>query len=148
MHKAFKLFSFAVAFVLTLVFCIGAYAGGTVDLQSLSDEELAKLISEAQDELNRRAEKATASSEWREEDFAFYNEDGSVALTPSTGSDFWISIKNVENGRMYRGLRIGDSAETADTIAHESRHCWQHERADNPQTEEDYEFRENFDNYI
>ena len=43
---------------------------------------------------------------------------------------------------------MGDSAETADTIAHESRHCWQHERADNPQIEEDYEFRENFDNYI
>lgn len=43
---------------------------------------------------------------------------------------------------------MGDAAETADTIAHESRHCWQHERADNPQTEQDYQFKENFDAYV
>ena len=43
---------------------------------------------------------------------------------------------------------MGDAAETADTIAHESRHCWQHERADNPQTEQDYQFKENFDDYV
>ena len=45
-------------------------------------------------------------------------------------------------------FNMGDAAETADTIAHESRHCWQHERADNPQTEQDYQFKENFDNYV
>ncbi len=45
-------------------------------------------------------------------------------------------------------FNMGDAAETADTIAHESRHCWQHERADNPQTEQDYLFKENFDAYI
>lgn len=45
-------------------------------------------------------------------------------------------------------FNMGDATETADTIAHESRHCWQHERADNPQTEQDYQFKENFDNYV
>ena len=45
-------------------------------------------------------------------------------------------------------FNMGNAAETADTIAHESRHCWQHERADNPQTEQDYQFKENFDNYV
>jgi hypothetical protein len=41
-----------------------------------------------------------------------------------------------------------DAAETADTIAHESRHCFQHMRAQNPQNEQDEEFRDSFDNYI
>ena len=45
-------------------------------------------------------------------------------------------------------FNMGDAAETADTIAHESRHCWQHERADNPQTEQDYQFKESFDDYV
>ena len=45
-------------------------------------------------------------------------------------------------------FNMGDATETADTIAHESRHCWQHERADNPQTGQDQQFKENFDNYI
>ena len=45
-------------------------------------------------------------------------------------------------------FNMGDAAETADTIAHESRHCWQHERADNPQNEQDYQFKENFDDYV
>ena len=44
-------------------------------------------------------------------------------------------------------FNIDNAAETADTIAHESRHCWQHERAENPQTEQDYQFKENFENY-
>ena len=43
---------------------------------------------------------------------------------------------------------MGNAAETADTIAHESRHCWQHERAEHPQTEQDYRFKENFENYV
>ena len=42
---------------------------------------------------------------------------------------------------------MGDAPETADTIAHECRHCWQHERAANPQTEQDHLFQENFDHY-
>ncbi|MBQ2726863.1 MAG: hypothetical protein IJF78_14255, partial [Clostridia bacterium] len=43
---------------------------------------------------------------------------------------------------------LGDAKETVDTIAHESRHCWQHERAENPETAEDQAFKDNFDNYI
>ncbi|MCC8130389.1 MAG: hypothetical protein LIO72_01360 [Ruminococcus sp.] len=43
---------------------------------------------------------------------------------------------------------MDNPAETADTVAHETRHCWQHERADNPQTEQDYQFRENFKDYV
>lgn len=45
-------------------------------------------------------------------------------------------------------FNMGDAAETADTIAHESRHCWQHERADNPETEQDYQFKVNFEDYV
>ena len=45
-------------------------------------------------------------------------------------------------------FNMDDAAETADTVAHESRHCWQHERADNPQNEQDYLFKENFEDYI
>ena len=45
-------------------------------------------------------------------------------------------------------FNMDNAGETADTIAHESRHCWQHERAENPQTEQDYRFKENFEDYI
>ena len=45
-------------------------------------------------------------------------------------------------------FNMDNAGETADTIAHESRHCWQHERAENPQTEQDYKFKENFEDYI
>lgn len=45
-------------------------------------------------------------------------------------------------------FNMDDAVETADTIAHESRHCWQHERAENPQTEQDQKFKVNFENYI
>ena len=38
--------------------------------------------------------------------------------------------------------------DVADTIAHEARHCWQHERAENPQTEQDYKIKESLENYI
>ena len=41
----------------------------------------------------------------------------------------------------------GDAAETVDTVAHESRHCWQYERAENPQTEQDYALKENLEHY-
>lgn len=44
--------------------------------------------------------------------------------------------------------KLDDPAETADTISHEYRHCYQHERAMNPLTEQDHLFRENFDDYI
>lgn len=53
-----------------------------------------------------------------------------------------------ENAIYINEYNMGDARETADTIAHESRHCWQHERAENPQTEQDYEFKENFEDYV
>lgn len=43
---------------------------------------------------------------------------------------------------------MNDAAETADTISHEYRHKYQHERADKLETERDLEFKEGFDNYI
>lgn len=48
-----------------------------------------------------------------------------------------ININNIENAK-----------ETMDTIAHEYRHAFQFERASNPETERDYIFRENFENYV
>lgn len=53
-----------------------------------------------------------------------------------------------ENAIYINEYNMGDARETADTIAHESRHCWQHEHAENPQTEQDYEFKENFEDYV
>lgn len=53
-----------------------------------------------------------------------------------------------ENAIYINEYNMGDARETADTIAHESRHCWQHERAENPQTEQDYEFKENFEDFV
>lgn len=41
-----------------------------------------------------------------------------------------------------------DATETADTISHEYRHKYQHERAEKLETERDLEFKESFDNYI
>lgn len=43
---------------------------------------------------------------------------------------------------------IGDAEETVDTISHEYRHKYQHERAEKLENERDLEFKENFDNYI
>lgn len=43
---------------------------------------------------------------------------------------------------------MGNAVETADTISHEYRHCYQHERAEKLETERDLEFKEGFDNYI
>lgn len=43
---------------------------------------------------------------------------------------------------------MGDSNETADTIAHEYRHQYQREQSQNPQSELDLKFRDNFENYI
>lgn len=43
---------------------------------------------------------------------------------------------------------IGDARETADTIAHESRHCWQHELSEQSDSPQAQEFKENFADYI
>ena len=72
-------------------------------------------------------------------DIAYYNNEDSGDYGGYAASTNTIYINQ---------FNMGNAAETADTIAHESRHCWQHERADNPQTEQDQRFKENFDNYI
>lgn len=43
---------------------------------------------------------------------------------------------------------MGDAAETADTISHEYRHKYQHERAEKLENERDLSFKEGFDNYV
>ena len=45
-------------------------------------------------------------------------------------------------------LNMRDAAKTADTISHEYRHCYQHQRAELLETERDLEYKEGFDNYI
>ena len=72
-------------------------------------------------------------------DVKFYNNDDSTDFGGYSASENAIYIN--ENN-------MGDASEAADTIAHESRHCWQHERAENPVTPEDIKYKENFDNYI
>lgn len=53
-----------------------------------------------------------------------------------------------ENAIYINEYNMGDAKETADTIAHESRHCWQHEVAENSDNPQAQEFKENFDDYI
>lgn len=43
---------------------------------------------------------------------------------------------------------MGDAAETADTVSHEYRHKYQHERAEKLECERDLEFKEGFEDYI
>lgn len=45
-------------------------------------------------------------------------------------------------------FNMNDATETADTISHEYRHKYQHERAEKLENERDLEFKEGFDNYI
>lgn len=53
-----------------------------------------------------------------------------------------------DNTMYINEYNMGDSIETADTIAHEYRHVFQQQRSLNPIFEQDYQFRENFDNPI
>lgn len=53
-----------------------------------------------------------------------------------------------ENAIYINENQMDDAVETADTIAHESRHCWQHEYAEKSDTPQAREFRENFEDYI
>ncbi|WP_298882639.1 hypothetical protein [uncultured Phascolarctobacterium sp.] len=53
-----------------------------------------------------------------------------------------------QNAIYINEYNMHDAAETADTISHEYRHKYQHERADKLETERDLEFKEGFDNYI
>ncbi len=53
-----------------------------------------------------------------------------------------------QNAIYINEFNMNDAAETADTISHEYRHKYQHERADKLENERDLEFKESFDNYI
>ncbi len=53
-----------------------------------------------------------------------------------------------QNAIYINEYNMHDAAETADTISHEYRHKYQHERADKLETERDLEYRDGFDNYI
>lgn len=53
-----------------------------------------------------------------------------------------------QNAIYINEYNMHDAAETADTISHEYRHKYQHERADKLESERDLEFKEGFDNYI
>jgi len=53
-----------------------------------------------------------------------------------------------ENAIYLNQYNMADAKETADTIAHESRHCWQHEYAEKSDSPQAREFKENFDDYI
>lgn len=53
-----------------------------------------------------------------------------------------------QNAIYINEYNMHDAAETADTISHEYRHKYQHERVEKLETERDLEFKEGFDNYI
>ncbi len=78
-----------------------------------------------------------------------------LGLNPSPDIDFYNNPQEGDYGGYSPGdnaihineYMLYDAAEALDTIAHESRHAYQHIRADNPQTSRDFEFAENFENY-
>lgn len=53
-----------------------------------------------------------------------------------------------ENAIYLNEYNMGDASETADTIAHESRRCWQRELSENSDSPQGQVFKENFDDYI
>ena len=63
------------------------------------------------------------------------------------GGDFG-SYSADDNTIYINEYNMDNAVETADTISHETRHCYQHECADQPKTEQDYAFKDNFNNYV
>lgn len=53
-----------------------------------------------------------------------------------------------QNAIYINEYNMHDAVETADTISHEYRHKYQHERAEKLENERDLEFKDSFDNYI
>lgn len=53
-----------------------------------------------------------------------------------------------QNAIYINESNMHDAVETADTISHEYRHKYQHERAEKLETERDLAFKDGFDNYI
>jgi hypothetical protein len=54
----------------------------------------------------------------------------------------------VTNTLSINEYMLYDSNEAADTVAHELWHAYQHERASNPQSPKDFQYRFGFENYI
>lgn len=52
------------------------------------------------------------------------------------------------NSLAMNECNLSDGPETADTVAHELRHAYQYEHAQNPTSQQDLLFRENFDHYV
>lgn len=79
-----------------------------------------------------------------------------LGLDPSPDIQFYNNEQDGDYGGYSRGdnsiqineYMLDDALEALDTIAHESRHAYQHSRASNPQTERDIAFAENFADYI
>ena len=53
-----------------------------------------------------------------------------------------------ENVVKLNALYLDDAKEMVDTIPHELRHAYQHQRASSPVTKQDYAFKYNIENYI
>lgn len=58
------------------------------------------------------------------------------------------AFSDSQNAIYINIYNISDAKEAADTISHEYRHCYQHQRAEKLEVERDLEFKEGFDNYI
>ena len=53
-----------------------------------------------------------------------------------------------ENTVYINEANLNDPIETVDTISHEFRHAYQHERALNPISDQDYQIRDSIENYV
>lgn len=81
------------------------------------------------------------------ENLGIENKPGIEFYNNPNNSDY--GYYSPEENKIYLNEhQLNDGKETADTIAHEARHCWQYERAADPQTEQDYAFKENIENYV
>lgn len=58
------------------------------------------------------------------------------------------SFSGEDNSLAMNERNLSDGPETADTVAHELRHAYQHQHAQNPMSPQDFQFRENFDHYV
>lgn len=79
----------------------------------------------------------------------YFSDDVEEGDVPCGPDDYGCYVP--EQNTLYINTKyIKDGRETAKTVAHESRHAWQYERAENPTTAQDYRFKENLapDHYI
>lgn len=58
------------------------------------------------------------------------------------------AFSGAKNSLAINERNLDDGPETADTVSHEFRHAYQYQRAQNPVSERDLLFSENFDNYV